>query len=136
MDPRKYVEILILYVALDLRESSFTDADAVIQQFYPGELGGLALAEIVFGDVNPSGEYPLHHRQLIFFTTIFGCTGKLPVSFPRSVATTPVFYNYIKGSRPADAGRVLDDGQLMFGHQVRRLPALPHDLTAHATRLL
>ncbi len=32
------------------------DADAVVQQFYPGELGGLALAEVIFGDVNPSGE--------------------------------------------------------------------------------
>lgn len=31
------------------------DVDAVVQQFYPGELGGLALAEVVFGDVNPSG---------------------------------------------------------------------------------
>ncbi|KAI0365465.1 glycoside hydrolase [Pilatotrama ljubarskyi] len=72
-------------------------ADAVVQQFYPGELGGLALAEVIFGDVNPSG--------------------KLPVSFPRSVGTTPVFYNYLKGSRSIDAGRVLDDGTLMFGHQ-------------------
>ncbi|KAI0333361.1 glycoside hydrolase [Cubamyces sp. BRFM 1775] len=72
-------------------------ADAVVQQFYPGELGGLALAEIIFGDVNPSG--------------------KLPVSFPRSVGTTPVFYNYLKGSRPIDAGQILDDGTLVFGHQ-------------------
>ncbi|KAI9060879.1 glycoside hydrolase family 3 protein [Trametes sanguinea] len=72
-------------------------ADAVVQQFYPGELGGLALAEIIFGDVNPSG--------------------KLPVSFPRSVGTTPVFYNYLKGSRPVDPGQILDDGTLVFGHQ-------------------
>ncbi|KAG5633968.1 hypothetical protein H0H81_004130, partial [Sphagnurus paluster] len=72
------------------------NADAVIQQFYPGEQGGLALAEVIFGAVNPSG--------------------KLPVSFPRSVGTTPVFYNYLKGSRPLDAGRVLDDGTLQFGH--------------------
>ncbi|CAL1702011.1 unnamed protein product [Somion occarium] len=72
-------------------------ADAVIQQFYPGELGGFALAEVLFGDVNPSG--------------------KLPVSFPRSVGTTPVFYNYIKGSRPIDAGHIGDDGTLAFGHQ-------------------
>ncbi|KAI0686420.1 glycoside hydrolase superfamily [Cytidiella melzeri] len=73
------------------------NADAVIQQFYPGELGGLALAEVIFGDVNPSG--------------------KLPVSFPRSVGTTPVFYNYIKGSRPLDPGMVFDNGTLKFGHQ-------------------
>ncbi|PIL26655.1 hypothetical protein GSI_11280 [Ganoderma sinense ZZ0214-1] len=72
-------------------------ADAVVQQFYPGELGGLALAEVIFGDVNPSG--------------------KLPVSFPRSVGTTPVFYNYLKGGRFVDPGQVLDDGTLVFGHQ-------------------
>ncbi|KAI8984797.1 glycoside hydrolase superfamily [Trametes punicea] len=72
-------------------------ADAVVQQFYPGELAGLALAEIIFGDVNPSG--------------------KLPVSFPRSVGTTPVFYNYLKGSRPVDPGQILDNGTLIFGHQ-------------------
>ncbi|KDR71141.1 hypothetical protein GALMADRAFT_808036 [Galerina marginata CBS 339.88] len=73
------------------------NADAVIQQFYPGELGGLALAEVLFGAVNPSG--------------------KLPVSFPRDVGTTPVFYNYLKGSRPIDAGQTMDNGVLKFGHQ-------------------
>ncbi|KAJ8094890.1 hypothetical protein PM082_010105 [Marasmius tenuissimus] len=73
-------------------------ADAVIQQFYPGELGGLALAEVVFGAFNPSG--------------------KLPVSFPRDVGTTPIFYNYLKGSRPlGDPGLVTDNGTLVFGHQ-------------------
>ena len=46
--------------------------------------------------------------------------GKLPVSFPRSVGTTPVFYNYIKGSRPLDPGVVHDNGTLQFGHQVFR----------------
>ena len=32
-----------------------TDVEAVIQQFYPGELDGLAIAEVIFGVVNPSG---------------------------------------------------------------------------------
>lgn len=69
----------------------------MLQQFYPGELGGLAIAETIFGISNPSG--------------------RLPVSFPRSVGTTPAFYNYLKGSRPVDAGLVTDDGTLRFGHQ-------------------
>ena len=99
------------------------DADAVIQQFYPGELGGLALAEVVFGDVNPSGMI-IHviescGTQIRLTRTIR--TGKLPVSFPRSVGTTPVFYNYIKGSRPLDPGVIYDNGTLQFGHQVSYL---------------
>ncbi|KAH9949160.1 glycoside hydrolase superfamily [Amylocystis lapponica] len=73
------------------------DSDAVVQQLYPGELGGLALAEVIFGDGNPSG--------------------KLPVSFPRNVGRTPVFYNYLKGARPVDPGAVTDNGTLVFGHQ-------------------
>lgn len=42
------------------------------------------------------------------------------MSFPRDVGTTPVFYNYLKGSRPIDIGAELDDGTLHFGHQVRQ----------------
>ncbi|KAG6820323.1 hypothetical protein H0H93_002172 [Arthromyces matolae] len=81
-------------------------ADAVVQQFYPGELGGLAIAEVIFGAVNPSA----------FVDNVFR-EGKLPVSFPRSVGTTPVFYNYLKGSRPLDPGYVYDNNTLQFGHQ-------------------
>ncbi|KIJ59755.1 glycoside hydrolase family 3 protein [Hydnomerulius pinastri MD-312] len=73
------------------------NVDAVVQQFYPGELGGLAIAEIIFGAVNPSG--------------------KLPVSFPRSVGTTPVFYNYLKGARPIDPGMIYPNDTMLFGHQ-------------------
>jgi len=73
------------------------DADAVVSQFYPGEFGGIALAEVLFGDVNPSG--------------------KTSVSWPRDVGTLPAFYNYLKGSRPLDPGYIADDGSLHFGHQ-------------------
>lgn len=56
------------------------NADAVIAQWYAGEQEGTAIAEILFGLVNPSG--------------------KVNVSFPQSVGHLPVFYNYY----PTDKG--------------------------------
>ncbi|MCF8225303.1 MAG: glycoside hydrolase family 3 C-terminal domain-containing protein [Bacteroidales bacterium] len=47
---------------------------AVIEAWLPGEKGGKAVAEIIFGDFNPCG--------------------KLPVTFPRHVGQLPVYYNY------------------------------------------
>ena len=39
------------------------------------------------------------------------------MSFPRSVGTTPVFYNYLKGGRFVDPGEITENGTLVFGHQ-------------------
>ena len=49
-------------------------ADALIQAWYPGELGGTALANILFGKVSPSG--------------------KLPVTFYESIESIPDFADY------------------------------------------
>ena len=73
------------------------NAAALVQQFYPGEQGGHALADILFGEVNPSG--------------------KLSVSFPHDVGTLPVYYDYLNSGRPIDAGAILPNGTLQFGHQ-------------------
>ncbi|KAJ5378689.1 hypothetical protein N7509_011808 [Penicillium cosmopolitanum] len=71
---------------------------ALIQQFYPSEQGGNALADVLFGDYNPSG--------------------KLSVSFPRYVGDLPVFYDYLNSGRSiGDSGRELSNGSLVFGHQ-------------------
>lgn len=56
------------------------NADAVVVQWYAGEQQGNSIADILFGDVNPSG--------------------KLPVSFPQSVGHLPVYYNHL----PTDKG--------------------------------
>ncbi|WP_145134640.1 glycoside hydrolase family 3 N-terminal domain-containing protein [Paenibacillus sp. Y412MC10] len=54
--------------------------DAILCGWYPGTEGGQAIAEILFGKVNPSG--------------------KLPVSMPRSAAQLPVYYNQKDPGRP------------------------------------
>ena len=52
---------------------------AVVDAWLPGEQGGQAVAEVLFGDANPSG--------------------KLSVTFPRHVGQLPVYYNYMKSKR-------------------------------------
>ena len=52
----------------------------IVVQWYPGEQGGLALADMLLGNVNPSG--------------------KLNYSFPQSVGHLPCYYNYL----PTDKG--------------------------------
>lgn len=54
--------------------------------FLIGEQGGTALANVLFGKVNPSG--------------------KLSVSFPTYVGSLPSYYNYNKGGRTLDPGHV------------------------------
>ena len=54
-------------------------ADAILEGWYLGEQGGNAVADILFGDVNPGG--------------------KLPVTVPRSVGQLPAFYNVKPSAR-------------------------------------
>ncbi len=65
--------------------------DAILIGWYPGQQGGRAIAEVLFGDVNPNG--------------------KLPVSVPRSSMQLPVYYNYKDSSAKEDyfdmSGRAL-----------------------------
>lgn len=57
-----------------------TQADAVLETWYSGTEGGNAVADVLFGDYNPSG--------------------KLPMTFPRSVGQIPMYYNTLATGRP------------------------------------
>lgn len=71
---------------------------ALVQQFYPSEQGGNALADVLFGDYNPSG--------------------RLSVSFPHDVGSLPVYYDYLNSGRAiGDSGHVDANGTIVFGHQ-------------------
>ena len=74
-----------------------SNASALVQQFYPSEQGGNALADVLFGDVNPSG--------------------KLSVGFPYDVGTTPIYYDYLNSGRTVSPGMAYPNGTLVFGHQ-------------------
>jgi len=61
------------------------NADAMLETWYAGTEGGHAIADVLFGDENPSG--------------------KLPLSFPRSIGQIPTYYNQLRIGRPFTPGK-------------------------------
>ena len=59
---------------------------AIVELWFPGEEGGAALADVLFGDVNPSG--------------------RLPITFPKSVGQIPLNFPAHPGSQARDPGQV------------------------------
>ena len=70
-------------------------ADALLTAYYPGQEGGNAIADVLFGDYNPSGP--------------------LPISVPRSVGQIPVYYNQ-KAPRNHDYVEVSSSPLYSFGY--------------------
>jgi beta-glucosidase len=66
--------------------------DALLEAWYPGEQGGTAIAEVLFGDINPGGH--------------------LPVSWPRHAGQLPIYYSIKPSGRGYDYND--DDGKPMF----------------------
>lgn len=55
---------------------------AIVEGWHLGTQSGHALAQVLYGDYNPSG--------------------KLPMTFPRNVGQVPIYYNYKSTGRPGD----------------------------------
>ncbi len=55
---------------------------AILETWFAGTQAGNAIADVIFGDVNPGG--------------------KLPVTFPRAVGQIPLYYNHMNTGRPPD----------------------------------
>jgi beta-glucosidase len=59
------------------------NAPAILESWMGGTQSGNAIADILFGDVNPGA--------------------KLPVTFPRTVGQVPIYYNHMNTGRPPEA---------------------------------
>ena len=69
---------------------------AILEAWYPGEEGGNAIVDIIFGDYNPSG--------------------KLPITFPQSVGQLPLYYNYKPSGRRYDYVFMKGEPLFVFGY--------------------
>jgi beta-glucosidase len=84
VESARRMEIPIVAVVFGGRPLNLTRvidwADAVLFAWHPGITGGLGVADVLFGDVNPSG--------------------RLPITFPRSSGQIPIYYNHRPTGRP------------------------------------
>ena len=74
----------------------YQDVGAILTVWRPGMEGGTALAEVLFGDTNPSG--------------------RLPLSFPKSVGQLPLNYNRYPTARPGFYVDADLEALFPFGH--------------------
>ena len=72
------------------------NSPAILEGWYLGQDTGTAAAEVLFGDINPGG--------------------KLPVTFPRNVGQTPMFYNKLETGRPRKIYKSNPEPLFHFGH--------------------
>ncbi|MBG9217870.1 glycoside hydrolase family 3 C-terminal domain-containing protein, partial [Bacteroides ovatus] len=89
--------LIVIYIEGRPLEKNWASeyADALLTAYYPGQEGGNAIADVLFGDYNPSG--------------------RLPISVPRSVGQIPVYYNK-KAPRNHDYVEVSSSPLYSFGY--------------------
>jgi beta-glucosidase len=83
----------------------YENASTLLNTWHLGSEAGNAIADVIFGDYNPSG--------------------KLPMSVPRAVGQIPVYYNFLNPGRPSTGPG--DDGAVFWSHfnDVENSPQYP-----------
>ncbi|MBO6795179.1 MAG: beta-glucosidase BglX [Balneolaceae bacterium] len=83
----------------------YENAHTLLNTWHLGSEAGNAIADVIFGDYNPSG--------------------KLPMSVPRAVGQIPVYYNFLNPGRPSTGPG--DDGAVFWSHynDIENTPQYP-----------
>jgi beta-glucosidase len=95
---------------------------AILQAWYPGEQGGRAVGEVLFGDVNPSGHLPI---------TFYASTADLPDFTDYSMSNRT--YRYFNGKPEFAFGHGLSYTKFKFGSGKLESKGIPADGTAKVT---
>lgn len=77
--------LILMWIRPLALENESQIADAIMEAWHPGSMGDKAIADMLFGNVNPSG--------------------KLPVTFPRNLGQVPIYYNMKNTGRPIDPAK-------------------------------
>jgi len=108
------VVVLMASKPLILPDSAL-QADAIVCAFNPGMRGGQALAELLFGQIEPSG--------------------RLPITFARHAGQLPVYYNQINGQHGHRYADLTQAPQYAFGEGLSYTRIVYSDLAIDQTML-
>jgi beta-glucosidase len=103
--PNAKIVVLLAVGSAIVMEDWMNSADAIVQTFYPGQEGGTAVAELVFGDINFSGKLP--------FTVSADPTGSDYPAFQN--ASSQANIDYLHGYRRFEANGVTPRFWFGFG---------------------
>ena len=91
-------------------ENIIDKADAILMAWHPGTMGGPAVTDILFGAATPSG--------------------RLPVTWPKTVGQIPIYYNHNNTGRPADEKTFVQMDKIPVGAWQSSLGNTSHYLDA------
>ncbi len=95
VEVRKPVVVVLINSKPLVLPPELTRTSALIEAFNPGDVGGQAIAELIFGDIEPSG--------------------RLPISFPVHSGQQPTYYNQIRGQHGNRYADLTQEPAFAFG---------------------